>query len=485
MSSTATNQIITETSYQTGARGVYLCGLCQTGFTRWAPLIQHLMEHEPPSPVWCEKCFVPKIVITRLDHECQPCREATVQKLSASQDSTVGQGSPDKEGVTTFEDALRNMMEVDLPSWGPTATGEGHNELPNIPELKDIAKFLDGEYVHMFSPEGPAPDNPEEPMPTMGANQAAQGTQKAAEGPNPGTMANITSGREAVHNLGYGSADPTPTTGPTSNEKGPDQQSAVASIPTSNRIQSIIKRVNERPSRPTIPELRPIDHRRLQVLFETVSPVKVQPLAKTTINGLDQASASTLTSGRPPIYENVWIFPRDWAEPRQRINFTVKRPAKELEHRPALPAKTKNRRIPVEVPTFIATTVNDNSRPGPSEGPTPSAEQFQKLATLVESARSKRIQTRYAVVETLECSQCDQTIKVAELTEHLTINHPDTPTATSATSRLARFKSLTCKLIHHRQPDTANKRHNTIKDAVKSTSPRIKRSLCKPAPNRK
>ena len=156
-------------------------------------------------------------------------------------------------------------------------------------------------------------------------------------------------------------------------------------------------------------------------------------------------------------------------------------PAKEPEHRPVLPAKTKKRAIPVSIPTLIATTVNDNSRPGPSEGPTPSTIQYQKLATLVESARSKRIQTRYAVVETLECNQCDQTIKVAELTEHLAVNHPETSTATSANSRLARFKSLTCKLMHPRQPDAANKRHITLKEVVKPKSPRIKRPPGGPA----
>ena len=95
---------------------------------------------------------------------------------------------------------------------------------------------------------------------------------------------------------------------------------------------------------------------------------------------------------------------------------------------------------------------------------------------MVEAAKSKRIQTRYAVVETLECSQCDQNLKVAELTSHLASNHPETPTTTGA-GRLARFKSLTCRLMNPgKQQDAANKRQITPNEAIKLQSPRIKRS---------
>ena len=69
-------------------------------------------------PVWCEKCFIPKIAITRLDYECHPCREATVRSLEAPKDPTAHKDNPNKDDATTFEATLHNMMEVDMSSWG-------------------------------------------------------------------------------------------------------------------------------------------------------------------------------------------------------------------------------------------------------------------------------------------------------------------------------------------------------------------------------
>ena len=143
--------------------------------------------------------------------------------------------------------------------------------------------------------------------------------------------------------------------------------------------------------------------------------------------------------------------------------------------------RPKQRMEPVSVPAIMTTTFNDDSTPGPSTMPTPTATQFQKLATLVEAAKAKRIRTRYAVVETLECSQCEQNIKVGELSGHLATKHPEAP-ATAGGSKLARFKSLTCRLMNSgRQPEATTKRWITRSKSPKLQSPQAKRATGGPA----
>ena len=124
-------------------------------------LAQHLMEHEPSCPVWCDNCFSPKFVIARLDNECNHCREASVRRLE-ERGEEVARGDTLSNNMTTeFDTTLREMMEVDMSSWGPAPSGRGKHELPEIPELQDIAKLLDNKYVDMFSAEATPSAGPE------------------------------------------------------------------------------------------------------------------------------------------------------------------------------------------------------------------------------------------------------------------------------------------------------------------------------------
>ena len=91
------------------------------------------MEHEPLCPVWCEKCFAPKVVIARLDNECNPCRKASLRRLE-EQGEEVGRGDTLSNNMTTdFDTTLREMMEVDMSSWGPAPVREGETRTPRNP----------------------------------------------------------------------------------------------------------------------------------------------------------------------------------------------------------------------------------------------------------------------------------------------------------------------------------------------------------------
>ena len=141
------------TTHSKGTYGIYLCGLCQVGYTQMTLRTQHLLEHEPLCPVWCEKCFAPKVVITRLDNECNPCREASVRRLEERGEEVARGDTLSNNTTTELDTTLREMMEVDMSSWGPAPSAGGKHKLPEIPELQDLAELLDNEYVDMFSPE--------------------------------------------------------------------------------------------------------------------------------------------------------------------------------------------------------------------------------------------------------------------------------------------------------------------------------------------
>ena len=124
---------------------------------------------------------------------------------------------------------------------------------------------------------------------------------------------------------------------------GPEDRTIGRAMSNQTDPDPTIKGTSVVPAYKPVPKLRPIDHRRLQVLFETVSPVKVQPPNRPTEEIHDQSSAATPANSRYPIYENAWVFPRDWTEPRRSINITVSLPAGENATHPVLPAKTKRR----------------------------------------------------------------------------------------------------------------------------------------------
>ena len=124
----------------------YVCGICYQGYQYLGLLTQHMNCHDQTGPLWCTRCFVPKTIILRIDHECSPCRLKSLQQ-TLGVNATLAIAGPSLPPTDAGPDAELGDLGIPLTELGlePTLSRD----------LKDVMELLEGEgdtYVPMYSP---------------------------------------------------------------------------------------------------------------------------------------------------------------------------------------------------------------------------------------------------------------------------------------------------------------------------------------------
>ena len=124
----------------------YVCGICYQGYQYLGLLTQHMNCHDQTGPLWCTRCFVPKTIILRIDHECSPCRLKSLQQ-TLGVNATLAIAGPSLPPTDAGPDAELGDLGIPLTELGlePTLSRD----------LKDVMELLEGggdTYVPMYSP---------------------------------------------------------------------------------------------------------------------------------------------------------------------------------------------------------------------------------------------------------------------------------------------------------------------------------------------